>query len=46
MTETIALNLIQDNPYQPRTVDDPEHVEKLARSIAADGLLQLPQGKK
>ena len=46
MSELIPLTKVLDNPYQPRTVDDPEHIEKLARSIAADGLLQLPQGKK
>lgn len=42
----IELSLIADNPYQPRTTDDPEHIEKLARSIAADGLLQLPKARQ
>ena len=44
-TQLIKLTRIQDNPYQPRTVDDAEHIEKLARSIAADGLLQVPSGR-
>jgi ParB/RepB/Spo0J family partition protein len=41
----ISLRLINDNPYQPRTIDDPEHIEKLARSIAADDLLQKPAAR-
>lgn len=46
MTEQlISLRLISDNRYQPRTVDDPEHIEKLARSIAADDLLQKPTAR-
>lgn len=44
--QLIELAQIQDNPYQPRTTDDPEHIEKLARSIAADGLLQIPRAQK
>jgi ParB-like chromosome segregation protein Spo0J len=47
MTEQlIELSLIIDNKFQPRTTDDPEHIEKLARSIAADGLLQEPKAQK
>jgi ParB/RepB/Spo0J family partition protein len=46
MTEQlIALGSITDNPYQPRVTDDPEHIEKLARSIASDGLLQTPKAR-
>ena len=47
MTEPILIPLskIQPNPYQPRIVDDPEHIEKLARSIAADKLLQVPMAR-
>lgn len=41
-----SLKLIVDNPFQPRTTDDAEHVEKLARSIAADGILQLPTARR
>lgn len=36
MTENFLLETIADNPYQPRTVDNTEHIENLARSIAAD----------
>lgn len=43
---TFPLDQIQDNPYQPRIVDDLEHIEKLARSIAADGLLQSPRARR
>jgi len=45
-TQTIVLDLLNDNPYQPRLVDDPAHIEKLARSIAADGLQQFPKARK
>lgn len=44
--QLIKLELLADNPYQPRTVDVPEDIEKLARSIAADGLLQVPKARK
>lgn len=43
--QLIELGLIIDNPYQPRITDDAEHIEKLARSIAADGLLQTPKAR-
>ena len=46
MQTTIVLDLLHDNPYQPRLVDDPAHIEALARSIAADGLQQLPKARK
>lgn len=42
----VSISLIVDNPYQPRETDDPEHIEKLARSIAADGLLQMPIARR
>lgn len=45
MTETILLECIKDNPYQPRLTDDLGHIERLARSIAADGLLQVPTAR-
>lgn len=38
----VPLHLILDNPYQPRTTDNAEHIKSLALSIAADGLLQVP----
>ncbi len=43
--ETLLLEVIHDNPYQPRTTDQAEHIENLARSIAADGLLQVPTAR-
>lgn len=42
----INLDLIDPNPWQPRTTDDPEHVQNLAISIAKDGLLQPPVARK
>ncbi len=44
--ETVLLECILDNPYQPRTTDQAEHIENLARSIAADGLLQVPTARR
>ena len=43
--ELILLECITDNPYQPRLVDNAEHIENLARSIAADGILQKPTAR-
>lgn len=43
--ELVLLECITDNPYQPRTTDDASHIESLARSIAADGLLQKPTAR-
>lgn len=43
--EFVLLECITDNPYQPRTTDNAEHIESLARSIAADGLLQKPTAR-
>lgn len=40
--ELIHIGLIDPNPWQPRTSEDPEHIEKIARSIAADDLMQSP----
>ncbi|HEY4692509.1 MAG TPA: ParB/RepB/Spo0J family partition protein [Bellilinea sp.] len=45
ITETVRLvpvEIIQANPYQMRDSEDPEHIAKLADSIARDGLLQYP----
>ena len=42
----IPLDLIDPNPWQPRTSDDPEHLQNLAISIAKDGLLQPPAARK
>jgi len=30
--ELVLLECITDNPYQPRTTDNAEHIESLARS--------------
>ncbi|MBR0384919.1 MAG: nucleoid occlusion protein [Erysipelotrichaceae bacterium] len=38
--ESIDINLISPNPYQPRTDFDDEHITELARSIAKNGLIQ------
>ncbi len=46
MRELIPLDLIDPNPWQPRTGDDPEHLSNLAVSIAKDGLLQPPAARK
>lgn len=41
-TQEIDIHSIFPNPYQPRTTEDMEHLEKIARSIAADWILQPP----
>lgn len=41
----IRLDLIDPNPYQPREKEDPEHIAKIAASIAVDGLMQVPVGR-
>lgn len=46
MIENFLLETISDNPYQPRTIDNAEHIENLARSIAADDLLQMPTARR
>ena len=38
--EQIALNLIDPNPFQPRTLLPPDSLEELANSIRASGLIQ------
>jgi ParB/RepB/Spo0J family partition protein len=38
----VALSLIDDNPFQPRTVYDDERIAAIAASITAHGLLQIP----
>ncbi|HWZ30419.1 MAG TPA: ParB/RepB/Spo0J family partition protein [Bryobacteraceae bacterium] len=39
-TNRLAINLIQPNPMQPRTVFQPERLEELADSIRANGIIQ------
>ena len=43
--ERIELNLIDDNPWQPRVEIEPATIEKLADSIRGIGLLQAPTGR-
>ena len=45
-TESFPLDAIAPNPYQVRLADDAEHVRSLAESIARDGLLQVPTGRR
>ena len=44
--QTIAPDLIDDNPWQPRKTLDPEALESLAGSIGMSGLLQFPLGRR
>ncbi|UNC93726.1 nucleoid occlusion protein [Candidatus Contubernalis alkaliaceticus] len=37
---SLDINKIQSNPYQPRTLFDPEKIKELAQSIKTYGLLQ------
>ena len=46
MSKIFDLNVIDHNPYQVREAEDPEHVKKLALSIAAETMLQIPMGRK
>lgn len=41
-TIEIRLEYILPNPWQPREKEDPEHIKKIALSIASDGLMQAP----
>lgn len=42
----IPLEQILPNPFQTRQAEDPEHVAKVADSIAASGLLQTPVARQ
>ena len=44
--ERIDLELLDDNPWQPRQEIDPEGLQELADSIAQVGLLQAPLGRR
>lgn len=44
--ESIDLNLLDDNPFQPRTEIDPKTLELMADSIRGIGLLQAPMGRR
>ena len=41
--ELVLLECITDNQYQPRTTDNAEHIENLARGCKAVGVT-LPKG--
>lgn len=42
----VALDLIDDNPYQPRSAYDAERIAAIAASIAEHGLLQTPIARR
>ncbi len=42
----INLNIIDDNPFQPRLVYDEERIAAIAASIRQHGLLQAPLGRR
>lgn len=42
----MPLDCIQPNPFQARTAQRPEHIERLADSILTDGLLEPPQARQ
>ncbi|HSV85302.1 MAG TPA: ParB/RepB/Spo0J family partition protein [Levilinea sp.] len=46
MAEHYELSIIDPNPWQPRQEKDPEHIKKIALSIAQDGLMQVPIGRR
>ena len=46
MSKIFDLNVIDPNPYQVRESEDPEHIKKLALSIAKDEMFQIPMGRK
>jgi|GEM_PF-6654312 len=46
MSELIALNLIDPNPYQTRQREDDAHLHNLALDIATRGLLQVPVARR
>lgn len=39
------LDVIDPNPFQPRLREDPDHVRRIADSIKAHGLKQIPVGR-
>lgn len=45
MIENILISYLDPNPYQTRVVEDPEHIQSLAKSIQERGLLQIPTGR-
>ena len=43
---SVPIALIDPNPRQPRSREDPEHIRNLAISILQHGLQQYPKGRK
>lgn len=46
MIENVPLEKIDPNPWQSRQAENQTVVERVARSIAAEGLLQIPRGRR
>ena len=44
--ESVKLDLINDNPYQPRHTYHKQDIENLAASIKVNGLLQVPVARR
>jgi ParB-like chromosome segregation protein Spo0J len=44
-TQEVTLTKIHSNPWQTRTEEEPETVQRVANSIATEGLLQTPIGR-
>ena len=44
--ERVDLDLIDDNPWQPRQAIDQEGLQELAENIDQLGLLQAPLGRR
>ena len=44
--KTLALELIDDNPYNPRKHYHPGKVREMAQSLQENGLLQIPEGRE
>lgn len=45
-TQLIGLELIDPNPWQTRLNEDPAHVDEIAHSIKAMGMMQTPTARK
>lgn len=45
-TQLIGLELIDPNPWQTRQNEDPAHVDEIAHSIKAMGMMQTPTARK
>ncbi len=43
---TFPLEVIEHNPYQPRTIFNEDHIRELAMSIKGNGLQEYPAGRE